>query len=143
MKSDPGNKIVQLCAQGMMLEGEGRQEEAFRHFEQAWNESANNHERSIAAHYVARHQKTIEDKLKWDRIALEMALQSDHAGIKDAYPSFYLNIAKCYEDLKDFENAGNNYARALSCSSALPDDGYNTMIRKGILAGLERIGKQP
>lgn len=63
MQLDPSNKIVQLCGEGMMLEGEGKMEEAKKLFQQAWNESSVSFEKCISAHYMARHQKNIADKL--------------------------------------------------------------------------------
>ncbi len=139
MQLDPNNPIIKLCAQGMNLEGEGKKEEALQLFEQAWNEAATNFEKFTSAHYVARHQKTIADKLKWDQIALNLALKTDDENIKGTYPSLYLNIAKCFEDLSDFGNAQKNYDLALSFSHLLPDEGYGKMIKGGILNGLERV----
>jgi rifampin ADP-ribosylating transferase len=40
-------------------------EEASKLFLQAWNEATNDFEKFIAAHYVARHQQNVPDKLKW------------------------------------------------------------------------------
>jgi rifampin ADP-ribosylating transferase len=58
-----------------------------------------------------------------------------------AFPSLYLNIAKCYEDLNDLGNAKRNYELALSFSNLLPDDGYGNMIKGGIKNGIERVTK--
>jgi tetratricopeptide (TPR) repeat protein len=139
MQLDPNNPIVRLCAQGMNLEGEGKKAEALRLFEQAWNEATNDFEKFTSAHYVARHQETVADKLKWDQIALTLALKLNDDNLKKAYPSLYLNIAKCFEDLNDFDNAQKNYELALSFSNLLPDDGYGKMIKGGILKGIERL----
>lgn len=136
---DPNNKIVKLCAEGMELEGQGKKEEALKQFKQAWDEASNDFEKFTAAHYVARHQKSVTDKLKWDKIALELALKIDDEKVKGAYPSLYLNIAKGYEDLNDFKKAKINYDLATSFSSFLSDDGYGNMIRYGIKNGIDRI----
>lgn len=139
MQFDPNNKIVQLCAQGMNMEGEGKTEEARKLFLQAWNEASNDFEKFTSAHYVARHQKNVSDKLKWDKTALDLALKIKDENMKGHYPSLYLNIAKCYEDLNDKDNARKNYESALSFSNSLPDDGYGKMIRAGITNGIERV----
>jgi len=139
MQLDPNNPIVKLCAQGMNLEGEGKKDEALQLFEQAWNEATTDFERFTSAHYVARHQKTIADKLKWDQVALTLALKMNDETLKAAYPSLYLNVAKCFEDLNDFDNAQKNYDLALSFSTLLPDNGYGKMIKGGILNGIERV----
>lgn len=139
MKFDPNNNIVQLCAQGMNLEEEGKPDEASQLFMQAWSESTNDFEKFISAHYVARHQKSIVDKLKWDETALHLALKINEENIKGAYSSLYLNIAKGKEDLKDFSNARKNYQLALSYADYLSNDGYGKMIKSGIMNGIERV----
>jgi hypothetical protein len=141
MLFDPNNKIAKLCAEGMMREGEGQKKEATRLFQQAWDEATDDVERFTAAHYVARHQDDVAAKLKWDETALHLALTVNDDGVKEALPSLYLNIAKCYEDLSDMENAGKNYQLALSYADPLPDNGYGRMIRGGILDGMERTRK--
>jgi len=139
MQFDPENPIIKLCAHGMELEGEGKADEASATFQQAWEQAANDLDKFIAAHYIARHQKTVADKLKWDETALQLALTLKEDGIKGAYPSLYLNIAKCYEDLNDFPNAKENYQNALSYTVFLLDDGYGNMIRGGIENGIGRV----
>lgn len=139
MSFDPNNSIVKLCAEGMELEGKGEKEQAMLRFTQAWNEATNDFEKFTAAHYVARHQQRIEDKLKWDETALNYALKLKDDEVKGSYPSLYLNIAKCYEDLNDFEKAKINYQLALSFCNFLPDNGYGNMIKGGIMKGIERV----
>jgi rifampin ADP-ribosylating transferase len=136
---DPNSKIVKLCAEGMELEGPGRKDEALKHFEQAWKEASNDFEKFTAAHYVARHQESVADKLEWDETALQLALKINDETVMGAYPSLYLNIAKGYEDLNDFNNAKMNYELALSFTLHLSDDGYGNLIKGGILNGIERI----
>jgi hypothetical protein len=142
MQFDTNNNIVKLCAQGMMLEGEGKPGEAYEIFLQAWNGSTNDLEKFTSAHYVARHQKTISDKLHWDETALNFALRINDESMKTNYPSLYLNIAKCYEDLNDHINSEKNYQLAFSFANLLPDDGYGKMIKQGIENGMKRIAKK-
>lgn len=139
MSFDADNNIVKLCAHGMNLEGDGKNEEAYATFLLAWTESTNDFEKLTAAHYLARQQKCIADKLKWDQIALDLALQIDDDKIIACYPSLYLNIAKCFEDLNDFDQSRINYESAFSFTGALEEDGYGKMITSGISAGMERI----
>lgn len=120
---DPDNKIVQLCAKGMEKEGQSQPAEAAELFKQAWGMAESDEEKYIAAHYVARHQSNVTDKLKWDQTALEFALKVNDEKMKGAYPSLYLNIAKCHEDLNDLENAKKHYELALSFTQHLGDDG--------------------
>lgn len=140
MQFDPNNPIVRLCAEGINREAENR-EEAQGLYRQAWSEATDAYGKFIAAHYLARVQPSVVDKLRWDETALTMALQTDNAEIEGAFPSLYLNIAKGYEDLNDLVNARRHYQLALSFSGQLKDDGYGNMIRSGIAAGIERVNR--
>ncbi|MDE3183041.1 MAG: rRNA adenine methyltransferase [Bacteroidota bacterium] len=141
MEFNPNNNVVKLCAQGMEMEGKGKPGEAGSLFLQAWNEASNDFEKFTAAHYVARHQKSAADKLKWDETALQFALKINDDTVKATFPSLYLNIAKGYEDLNDFENAKKNFELAHSFTSFLPDNGYGDMIKGGIINGMKRVTK--
>jgi rifampin ADP-ribosylating transferase len=140
MQFDPDNHVVKLCAKGMEMELHQKPEEAKVLFLQAWDEATNDFEKFTSAHYIARHQQTIEDKLKWDKKALEFALKIND-DMTSSFPSLYLNIAKCYEDLKDYDNAIKNYQTASSYAARLTDNGYGQIIQSGIQKGIERISK--
>lgn len=139
MEFNQDNKVIQLCTKGMEMEGRGQATEANNLFIEAWNLATTDVEKFTAAHYVARHQKSISDKLKWDQTALQHALQIDDKTIKETLPSLYLNIGKCYEDLDDFDNAKINYQAAFSFINFLSDNGYGNMIKTGIRNALERL----
>ncbi len=139
MEFNQDNKVIQLCAKGMEFEGHGQPAEASNLFNEAWDVATTDFDKFTAAHYVARHQKNISDKLKWDEEALKYALQIDDETVKETLPSLYLNIGKCYEDLSDFENAKSNYQAAFSFTNFLPDNGYGNMIKTGINNGLDRV----
>jgi len=123
MEFSPNNPIVKLCIQGMAMEVAGKAEKASALFVQAWNEATDDFEKFIAAHYVARHQKTIADKLKWYETALQLALSITDDTVKSALASLYTNIAKCYEDLGDVENAKKNDDLANSFAGKVFDKG--------------------
>lgn len=139
MLFDPDNPIIKLCILGMELEGQGMPDEAGKLFLQAWNEATTDFEKFTSAHYVARHQETVSDKLHWDEQALKYALQANAPMMNATLPSLYLNIAKCHEDLKDLTKARENYKLALSYTQFLSDDGYGNLIKRGILSGIERV----
>lgn len=136
MRFDPENPIVKLCVRGIGMEGEAQ---AGRLYQQAWNEATTDIEKFMAAHYLARCQKSVSDKLVWDKLALNHALNANVEGIESVLPSLYLNIAKGYEDLGELEKARDTYHRALSFASHLADDGYGLLIGSGITNGLARI----
>jgi tetratricopeptide (TPR) repeat protein len=123
MEFNPNNNIVKLCIQGMDMEEKGRSEDASKLFLQAWNEGANDFEKYTAAFYVARHQQNVADKLKWLETALQLALRIDNESVKSALSSLYLNIAKCYDDLGDVDNAKRNNELANSFRNKLFDKG--------------------
>ena len=85
----------------MSMEENGKPEEASKLFLQGWHEATNDFEKFLAAHYVARHQKTVSHKLDWLNTALQFALNVNDNTVKSAFSNLYLNIAKCYEDLND------------------------------------------
>jgi tetratricopeptide (TPR) repeat protein len=123
MTFDPRNAIVQLCLQGMAMEDKGQPEEANTTFLQAWNEATQDFEKFISAHYVARHQKNVADKLKWLERALESALKINDDSVSSAFPALYSNIAKCYEQLGDVGNAKKYSELALSSKNNPTDKG--------------------
>ena len=141
MQFDPNNKVIQRCAQGMEMEVKQKPDEAKVLFLQAWSEASTNLEKFTAAHYVARHQASVQEKLNWDKTALSFALKINDEGMKANYPSLYLNIAKCYEDLEDFDKARKNYRLALSYVEQLPGNSYGQMIRSGIENGIKRLSE--
>ncbi|RYY90003.1 MAG: NAD(+)--rifampin ADP-ribosyltransferase [Chitinophagaceae bacterium] len=105
MDFDPNNKIVQLCLKGMELEDQQKPAEAATVFLQAWDAASNDFERFTAAHYVARHQSNARDRLQWLQKALRLATGIDNNTVKGALSSLHANIAQCYEDLGDDDNA--------------------------------------
>jgi tetratricopeptide (TPR) repeat protein len=137
MLIDPENPVVQLCARGMELEGDPLKAAAV--FRQAWQLAVSDADKCIAAHYIARHQDSIAEKLSWDALALHHALLVEDEQIAGFYPSLYLNIAKGYEDLQAFEKALAHYHQAERYAAHLPDDGYAHFIRGGISTGIARV----
>jgi len=123
MEFSPNNNVVKLCLQGMSMEEKGKTEEASKLFLQAWNEATNDSEHFISAHYVARHQTNVSDKLKWLETALKFALKINDDTVKSAFPSLYSNIAKCHEDLNDPNSAKKNYELASSFKHMPSDKG--------------------
>ena len=107
----------------MDVEGKGNPEEASRLFLQAWNEATDDFEKFIAAHFVARHQQTVADKLHWLETALQFARKTETDTVQGVFSSLYSNIAKCYEDLRDSDNASKNYALAKSFAGKPSDKG--------------------
>jgi hypothetical protein len=123
MGFNPSNNVIKLCVQGVDMEGKDKPDEASRLFLQAWDEATNDFEKFTAAYYVARHQKTVRDKLKWLETSLQFALEINDVTVKAAFPSLYSNIAKCYEELNDLDSAKKNYDLAKSFTDKSSDSG--------------------
>ena len=100
------------------MEDSGKAEEAALLFIEAWNETIDDFERFIAAFYVARHQKNMADKLKWQETSLPFALKLNEVSVMSAFATLYLNIAECYEALVEPDKAKEN--EELSNSYTLP-----------------------
>ncbi len=105
------------------MEQKDKPEEASRLFLQAWDEATNDFEKFISANYIARHQKNASDKLQWLETDLRLALKINDDTVKSAFPPLYLNIAKCYEELGNFDRAKENYALATSFKDEPTDKG--------------------
>lgn len=123
IKFDPNNAVIKLCMMGMNLEDNGNVEDATTMFHKAWLEATDDYERFIAAYHLARQQESITDKLKWMETSLQCALNINDDNVKSAYPTLYLNIAKCYEELCDSDNAKRNYELSNSYQGAPSDEG--------------------
>jgi len=107
----------------MALEEKSDSDEASKIFLQAWNEATNDFENFIAAHFVARSQKDVSDRLEWYETALHFALEINDVTARSAYPSLYSNIARTYEELGDADNSKKNYELAKSFSGEPSDNG--------------------
>lgn len=136
---DPNNPVIKLCAEGMKAEMEGRTDEARALFLQAWGESKDDYDACIAAHYVARHQKSSEEILHWNKEALDRADAVDDERVHSFYPSLYLNMGKAHEDLGKWEEAKRHYELAEAKMSNLPGGRYGDIVRDGIIRGLQRV----
>lgn len=123
MEFSPSNDVVKICIRAMEMEDKGDFEEAGQLFLEAWNEATDDFEKFIAAFYVARHQKNVRDRLKWLETALEFGLKINNDTVKSAFPGLYRNIAGCYDDLGDTDNAKKNDDSANSLTDEPSDKG--------------------
>jgi tetratricopeptide (TPR) repeat protein len=136
---DQNNPIIKLCVEGMQAETEGRNSEALALFMQAWEQSTNDYDACIAAHYVARHQKTPQDILHWNQQSLHRAHAVSDGSVQSFYPSLYLNMGKAHEDLGSREEAKKYYELASAKMINLPAGPYGDVVRDGIARGLQRV----
>jgi hypothetical protein len=136
---DAQNRVVQYCVEGMEREQEGRHEEALRLFMLAWDQSRDAFERSIAAHYVARHQTTPEMALHWNQASLTNADAVVGDRVQEFFPSLFLNMGKSHEDLGNLKDARRFYALAADRIGGLPEGRYTDIVRRGVMNGMQRV----
>lgn len=123
MDFNPNNPIVKACLEGMDLQAKDQPEEASQVFLQAWNQAATELEEFLAAYFVAQQQKNMHDKLNWFENALQFALLINDEAVKSALPVLFSNIAQCYEQVNNYEEAKKNYELALLSKEKLSDKG--------------------
>ena len=112
-----------------------------RSLRQAWQTATDDFEASIAAHYVARHQKSPAEALHWNQITDRANLASEEK-VRGFYPSLYLNLGKSHEDLDHLEEARHFYKLAEAAFSVLSDDRYGNIVRDAVQRGLERLASK-
>lgn len=135
---DTSNPIVELCARGMAAEATDGADAARGLFQEAWERRSDDFDACVAAHYLARHQPSAEERLEWNACALRHAELSRDSRVVGFYPSLHLTLGSSYEDLGDLANARDHYACAQRHLEALDDDGYGAMMRRGVTAALSR-----
>lgn len=123
MEFNPNGAVVRLCLAGMEREEADEPEEAGKLFLQAWNEASNDFEKFMAAHFVARSQRDISERLKWLETALRFALRADNPAAASALPTLYANIGQCYEQLHVPDKAETNHELAASLKGYPSDKG--------------------
>jgi tetratricopeptide (TPR) repeat protein len=142
MTMDPENPIVKLCVEGMRAEAGGRFDEARAIFTRAWEQSRDDFEACIAAHYLARHQDSPQDNLRWNQAALDRAGSVCDEKVRGFYPSLYLNVGFSYEMLGDLAEARRHYELAAERVTELPEGPYTDLVRHGIEEGRKRTSLQ-
>jgi len=136
---DPNNPVVKLCAQGIDIEMKGRRDEARSLFLQAWELRQDDVDACIAAHYLARHQDTPEETLRWNELALTHAIRASSDAIRSFFPSLYLNLGKSYEDLQNIPRARELYEQGERRLTDVADGGYGDIVRQGLQNALQRV----
>ena len=130
MPIDPNNPVVLLCAAGM--ERDGEPEEARRLFQQAWDARRNDYDAAIAAHYLARHQRTPHEALRWNSLAVTHAERVVDGRTTELFPSLYLNLASSLTALGRLDEAREIIGRAKERLEGLRADGYRDFLAIGI-----------
>jgi len=108
-------------------------------------------QRCILAHYLADLEDDLAAEVAWDEQALTAFANVHDAdlapvGIPAAAglaPSLHLNLSDGYLRQCQLTQARDQLAAGPAALSALPDDGYGAMIRRGLTGLQERLANQP
>jgi len=133
---DPDNPVVRLCVQGMAAEAEGRDGDARGHFREAWDAAADDYGKCVAAHYLARHQPTPAETLRWNQECLDRADAVGDDRVRGFYASLHVNMGSAYRALGDTDRAREHYGHAAAHIGDVPPGGYADWTRFGIADGL-------
>ncbi|MGR3934909.1 hypothetical protein [Streptomyces sp. BRA346] len=133
---DPENPVVRLCVQGMAAEAEGRDGDARDHFRQAWDAATDDYGKCVAAHYMARHQPTPAETLRWNQECLDRADAVGDDRVRGFYASLHVNMGGAYAELGDMVTAREHYVRAAAHIGDVPPGSYADWTRFGIADGL-------
>ncbi|MGW8397361.1 hypothetical protein ACWGLP_11855 [Streptomyces lydicus] len=136
MPVDPELLAVRLCVEGMQAEAEGRAEAALELFQRAWDIATDDYEACIAAHYLARHQTSPEDTLRWNQECLDRADRVGDERVRGFYPSLYVNIGHACRQLGQPALAHAYFVRAADRVSDASEGQYGDWNRFAIAEGL-------
>ena len=142
MGIDPNDPVVKMCVEGINEEMAGNLSNAAKLYEKAWEQCTNELNSCIVAHYMARVQQSQEGKLSWNLKALDHANKAEAGSVGSFYPSLYLNVGKCYEDIGNNGEALKNYQLAESKCDLLAHDRLGDMTREGIQNGIARMAER-
>lgn len=133
---DPENPVVRLCVAGMEAEANGAPDQARELFERAWERAADDYEACIAAHYVARHQTSPHESLRWNEECLRRADRVGDERVSGFYPSLYLNLGKAHQEIGEPAVAHAYFVRAAERVEDAPGDQYGDWNRFAVAEGL-------
>ena len=135
---DPTNPVVVLCAAGMATEGDGAA--ALRLFEQAWDARRDDYDASIAAHFLARQQADIAERLRWNMLAAQHAELVVDGRTRGFMASLYLNLGDAFLAAGQPEEARAALAKAAAGLADVSEGGYRSFVERGISGLRARLG---
>ncbi|WP_206504657.1 hypothetical protein [Streptomyces chrestomyceticus] len=133
---DANNHVVRLCVRGMEAETRGEDGTALRLFLEAWEEASDDYEACVAAHYMARHQDTPEETLRWNQECLDRADRVSDERVSGFYASLYANMARAHRELGETAVAHEYFQRAAERVEDAPGGDYGMWNRLAIAEGL-------
>jgi hypothetical protein len=130
MNIDPNNPVVALCAAGTAVEGDSSA--ALALFEQAWLARRDDYDACIAAHFVARHQVTPEEALRWNALAVDHAEMVRDGRVVEFMASLYLCLGDALANVGSHSAAASAARAGRTHLAGVPKGGYRDFIGSGI-----------
>ena len=124
----------------MQAEAEDRGADAYELFQQAWESAQDDYEACVAAHYLARHQPTPQETLRWNQECLTRADRVADERVKGFYVSLHLNMAQAYRNLEASDRAREHFELAAGHVHELPPGQYADWTRFAVADGLRSTG---
>lgn len=137
---DPSNPVIALCAAGMAAEGTPA--DARRLFEQAWATRRDDFDAAVAAHFLARHQSSAADTLRWNAVAVQHAEAVADGRAAGLLASLYLNLGDAQANVGDIGAAAASVRRATASLAAVPAGGYRDFVALGVRRLAVRVGPE-
>ncbi len=109
MEFSPQNPVVKCCLQGNP--------------QAAWEQASNDHEKFIAAHFLAQQQHAPAHKLPWLETGLQLAKALNDNRVQSALPRLYDELASTYTALGDTDKAQHYQALAEGFEETVVDAG--------------------
>ncbi len=148
--TEPDETMTRI-GQGIKLGQRGQRNDARQLFTKLWEQigpAGDPLHRCALAHNMADVQEHPREELLWDLRALEAAdlvtdARAAAAGVTSPvagfYPSLHLNLGEAYRKLGDRQAARRHLDLGLAATRALGDDGYSTMIKRGLDGLADRL----
>jgi len=121
----------------------GHLDEARAAYDAAWEAATDDYEACIAAHYVARLQRDPEERIRWNRMALDRAAAVADQRVAGFHASLALNLGSAYEDAGRPDVARGWYAHARSRLAEVPHGAYRVSVERGVSNAERRIQGLP
>jgi hypothetical protein len=113
---DLNHPVLKLCVAGTQAEFKGQIDEVRALYQQAWEAAQDDFDACVAAHFVARDQEQPEDRLYWNRVALDRANAVADNRVQDFYPSLFLSMGHAFDLLGNLAEANRYYDLAAELS---------------------------
>src|SRR5690606_39282067 len=108
------------------MAAEGTPADARRLFEQAWAARRDDFDAAVAAHFLARHQSSAADTLRWNAVAVQHAEAVADGRAAGLLASLYLNLGDAQANVGDIGAAAASVRRATASLAAVRSEEHTS-----------------